>query len=51
MVLGTHILDLMRLLAGDARWCFARVGVAGKQRVAPVAIASCHGFSNSEFTR
>jgi predicted dehydrogenase len=25
MVLGTHILDLMRLLAGDARWCFARV--------------------------
>ncbi len=25
MVLGTHIVDLMRLLAGDARWCFARV--------------------------
>src|SRR5260221_3714723 len=22
MVLGTHLFDLMRLLAGDARWCF-----------------------------
>src|SRR5262249_21249377 len=28
--------DLMRLLAGDARWCFARVGVAGRERVVPV---------------
>jgi predicted dehydrogenase len=36
MVLGTHVLDLMRFFAGDARWCFARVGVAGKERVAPV---------------
>jgi predicted dehydrogenase len=25
MVLGTHIFDLMRLLAGDARWCHARI--------------------------
>jgi predicted dehydrogenase len=25
MVLGTHLFDLMRLLAGDPRWCFARV--------------------------
>jgi predicted dehydrogenase len=25
MVLGTHIMDLMRLFAGDAQWCFARV--------------------------
>jgi predicted dehydrogenase len=25
MVLGTHLMDLMRFLAGDARWCFARV--------------------------
>jgi len=25
MVLGTHVMDLMRLFAGDARWCFARV--------------------------
>jgi predicted dehydrogenase len=25
MVLGTHVMDLMRFLGGDARWCFARV--------------------------
>lgn len=25
IVLGTHIMDLMRFLAGDARWCSARV--------------------------
>jgi predicted dehydrogenase len=25
MVLGTHIMDLMRFFAGDARWCFASV--------------------------
>jgi len=25
MVLGTHIMDLMRYVTGDARWCFARV--------------------------
>jgi predicted dehydrogenase len=25
MVLGTHLMDLMRLLAGDATWCFAQV--------------------------
>jgi predicted dehydrogenase len=25
MVLGTHLLDLMRLFAGDPRWCTARV--------------------------
>ncbi|HKA05891.1 MAG TPA: Gfo/Idh/MocA family oxidoreductase [Gemmataceae bacterium] len=31
MVLGTHILDLMRLLAGDARWCFARIWRDGKK--------------------
>src|SRR5262249_39588603 len=24
LVLGTHVFDLMRFLAGDARWCFAR---------------------------
>ncbi len=29
MVLGTHIMDLMRYLAGDAHWCHARVGVKG----------------------
>ena len=30
MVLGTHIMDLMRFLAGDARWCHARVLQGGK---------------------
>jgi predicted dehydrogenase len=30
MVLGTHLLDLMRLIAGDAGWCFARVLQGGK---------------------
>jgi predicted dehydrogenase len=29
MVLGTHLFDLMRLFAGDARWCFARVTEGG----------------------
>jgi predicted dehydrogenase len=30
MVLGTHLFDLMRLLAGDASWCFAKVLQGGK---------------------
>ncbi|MBN2312540.1 MAG: Gfo/Idh/MocA family oxidoreductase [Sedimentisphaerales bacterium] len=30
MVLGTHIMDLMRLFAGDPKWCFARVLENGK---------------------
>jgi predicted dehydrogenase len=30
MVLGTHTFDLMRHLAGDAVWCFARVQQAGR---------------------
>lgn len=30
MVLGTHVFDLMRHLAGDARWCHSRILVAGK---------------------
>jgi predicted dehydrogenase len=30
MVLGTHLFDLMRLLAGDASWCFAQVLQGGK---------------------
>lgn len=30
MVLGTHIMDLMRFLAGDARWCHARILHNGK---------------------
>jgi predicted dehydrogenase len=31
MVLGTHLMDLMRLLGGDARWCYARVTEKGKR--------------------
>jgi len=31
MVLGTHIFDLMRHFAGDARWCFARCNVEGRK--------------------
>jgi predicted dehydrogenase len=30
MVLGTHLFDLMRFLAGDARWCHSRILTAGK---------------------
>ncbi|MHC4594203.1 MAG: Gfo/Idh/MocA family protein [Planctomycetota bacterium] len=30
MVLGTHIMDLMRFFAGDAQWCFARARDARK---------------------
>jgi len=29
-VLGTQIMDLMRLLAGEPKWCFARVFEGGK---------------------
>ena len=34
MVLGTHSFDLMRHLAGDAKWCFARVQQSGRKAVA-----------------
>jgi predicted dehydrogenase len=30
MVLGTHIMDLMRFFAGNPQWCFARVRDNGK---------------------
>jgi len=30
MVLGTHVLDLMRLFAGDPKWCFAHVTLDSK---------------------
>jgi predicted dehydrogenase len=33
MVLGTHIVDLMRFLAGDPAWCFAQVLQGGKPAV------------------
>ncbi len=34
MVLGTHTFDLMRHLAGDAKWCFARIQQKGRKAVA-----------------
>ncbi|MCE9532741.1 MAG: Gfo/Idh/MocA family oxidoreductase [Planctomycetes bacterium] len=34
MVLGTHIFDLMRLFAGDPRWCFSRIWQEGKKAMA-----------------
>src|SRR4051794_6580563 len=30
MVLGTHIFDLMRFLAGDARWCHSQILQGGR---------------------
>jgi predicted dehydrogenase len=36
MVLGTHLMDLMRFLAGDARWCYGPVGLTERQQVRPV---------------
>jgi predicted dehydrogenase len=33
MVLGTHTFDLMRHLAGDAKWCFARIQQNGRKAV------------------
>lgn len=39
MVLGTHLMDLMRFIAGDARTCYAQVGVVAKDRVTPITKA------------
>jgi predicted dehydrogenase len=60
MVLGTHIMDLMRYFAGDARWCFARVNQGGRpltkavvrqgnEGIGPLAgdhITATYGFDN-----
>jgi predicted dehydrogenase len=60
MVLGTHLFDLMRLLAGEPRWCFARILQDGKpatkadvrdggENMGPVLgddIAATYGFDN-----
>jgi predicted dehydrogenase len=60
MVLGTHIMDLMRFVAGEARWCFARVWQGGKpvsrtdvraggEAMGPVAgdrLTAVYGFDN-----
>ena len=59
MVLGTHLMDLMRFLAGDPRWCFAEVtdggervtrkhvreGAEGIGPLAGDAISAVYGFS------
>lgn len=37
MVLGTHLMDLMRFVAGDCRWAMARVSVLGKEGNAHLA--------------
>ncbi len=58
LVLGTHIFDLMRFFAGEARWCFGRVLARGKPAtkadVTPAGegggwivgdhITACYGF-------
>ena len=60
LVLGTHLFDLMRLFAGDPKWCFARILHEGRKAVAgdirqggegmgPIqgdAIHATYGFDN-----
>lgn len=60
MVLGTHLFDLMRLFAGEPRWCFARIVQNGKpatkaevhdggENLGPILgddIAATYGFDN-----
>jgi predicted dehydrogenase len=60
MVLGTHIMDLMRFLAGDARWCFSHVAQgdrpvtratirAGNEGIGPLAgdyVLAVYGFDH-----
>jgi predicted dehydrogenase len=60
MVLGTHLMDMMRCLAGDPTWCFARVTQDGKpvtrahvqdgaEGIGPLAgdaITATYGFPN-----
>ena len=43
LVLGTHLMDLMRLFAGEARWCNARVTRGGRD-----ATAADVGYSDTE---
>jgi predicted dehydrogenase len=39
MVLGSHIMDLMRMFAGEPRWCFATVNVIDQNGMHPVTRA------------
>ena len=44
LVLGTHLLDLMRLFAGDARWCHGHVTRNGRDAtVADIEVAQEEG--------
>jgi predicted dehydrogenase len=61
MVLGTHLMDLMRFLVGNARWCHASITVNGRpatqadlreggERIGPVLgdqIHATYGFDKS----
>jgi predicted dehydrogenase len=61
MVLGTHLFDLLRLIAGDPRWCAARVLWKGREiersdarqageKIGPIAGDDIHahfGFDNA----
>jgi predicted dehydrogenase len=63
MVLGTHLMDLMRFLAGDPQWCFAEVtdggervtrkhvreGAEGIGPLAGDAINAVYGFAPTTF--
>lgn len=44
MVLGTHMMDLMRFFAGDARSCFAQVRAGGRPVVAGDVRAGAEGI-------
>ena len=44
MVLGTHIMDLMRFFVGEARWCFAQVSQGGKPVIAKDVRAGAEGI-------
>lgn len=44
MVLGTHVMDLMRLFAGDARWCYSTIRHNGKPATKADVIAGGEGM-------
>jgi predicted dehydrogenase len=43
LIHGTHMFDLMRLFAGEARWCHARITVDGRDAVAGDAEPAAYG--------
>jgi predicted dehydrogenase len=62
MVLGTHVMDLMRLFGGNPKWCFARVRDDGKpvtkngvrdgaEGIGPLAGDEIHAMYHFERTR